>query len=233
MGDHGPRYSIYRHLDAAHREDNNPALIVIPPNNLSEGKLTKLKQNTKKLLTGFDIYATLADIVNVTDVDLKGISLFRDIPEDRTCTSLQIAPQFCICEIESHKLDSHAIITQQLSDYIITYINDALKAKKQHCALLRLDKSVPPKAEQVMLPGTSDKVRAYKLTFQTLPGEGKFFAYLQVDDTSGVRKISKMSYHIYRMNSYRSQAWCTPQLRNFSQSLIRFCYCRIVPFLSE
>ena len=220
-------------MDAAHREDNNPALIVIPPDNLSEDKLTKLKENTKRLLTGFDIYATLADIVNVTDVDLKGLSLFKNIPENRTCTSLQISPQFCICETESHKLDSHAIITQQLSDYIIAYMNSALEQKRQYCALLRLDKSIPPKAEQVMLPGTSDRVRAYKLTFQTLPGKGKFFVYLQVDDTSGIRKISNMNNYIFRMNSYRSQAWCTPQLRNFSQSLIRFCYCRIIPFLSE
>ena len=227
MGDHGPRHSTYRHLKAAYTEDNNPALIIISPKKLPEKKLMQMKANAKRLLTGFDIYATLADIIDAKDVNIKGISLLQNIPNNRTCTSLKIAPQFCICERESHKLDPQSAIAQQLGDYIIGYMNDVLEDRREHCAVLRLDESVPLNVKQIMIPSTSEKVRAYKLTFRTLPGKGKFFVYLQVDDTSGVRKITNMSNYIYRMNSYKDQAWCAPKLHNLHQRLLRFCYCKM------
>ena len=69
MGDHGLRFTGIRNTAIGELEDNNPFLFLSVPERLRRNTtLTEtLKQNAKELLTHYDIYTTLTEIVKVWD----------------------------------------------------------------------------------------------------------------------------------------------------------------------
>ena len=67
-------------------------------------------RNTKILSTPFDLHETLQDILRFTGAELddehfrsknpsgaRGMSLFKKVPENRTCTDAAIEPHWCAC----------------------------------------------------------------------------------------------------------------------------------------
>uniref|UniRef100_A0A914P4A4 Uncharacterized protein n=1 Tax=Panagrolaimus davidi TaxID=227884 RepID=A0A914P4A4_9BILA len=68
MGDHGNRFGWLRKTSVGEIEDNNPFLFLSVPASLRRNTTytDTLKQNAKKLMTHYDIYATLTEITNVS-----------------------------------------------------------------------------------------------------------------------------------------------------------------------
>jgi Protein of unknown function (DUF229) len=84
------------------------SFVVLPP--WFEKKYPEAVQNLRtnsasRLTTPFDIHATLTDLIDPEITLLNptttkwGISLFRQIPKNRTCDSAGIPETFCTCQV--------------------------------------------------------------------------------------------------------------------------------------
>uniref|UniRef100_A0A914CD13 Uncharacterized protein n=1 Tax=Acrobeloides nanus TaxID=290746 RepID=A0A914CD13_9BILA len=64
MGDHGLRFGQFRSTRVGQVEDNNPALFVVVPEKLRNNYpiMNMLQENSKQLISHFDLYASFVDI---------------------------------------------------------------------------------------------------------------------------------------------------------------------------
>jgi hypothetical protein len=67
MGDHGNRFGKVRQTNVGEIEDNNPCIFMSAPKNLrrNDTLIDNLRENSKELITHYDIYATMVEIANV------------------------------------------------------------------------------------------------------------------------------------------------------------------------
>ncbi|GMT18488.1 hypothetical protein PFISCL1PPCAC_9785, partial [Pristionchus fissidentatus] len=120
MGDHGLRFGKILSTPIGQRDVNNPMLHISVPSKLrrNEALMRNLKENSQKLLTMFDLHATILDIAqsfsDPANIDfnkarntenLKGSSILRPLPAFlRNCKTLPIPLRFCICKIDKNPL---------------------------------------------------------------------------------------------------------------------------------
>lgn len=101
MSDHGYRFGKMAQTHQGHLEDRLPFIYWVFPDwfRLKYPAATKnIRENAYKLTNTYDIHATLNNILRLDELadekinsaaieDVRGISLFRPIPEERTCES--------------------------------------------------------------------------------------------------------------------------------------------------
>ncbi|GFO28758.1 hypothetical protein PoB_005526300 [Plakobranchus ocellatus] len=107
FSDHGPRFGPIRETYNGRIETSTPYIFfVFPP--WFERKYPKListlKINQNRLSSHFDTYETLRDLLYFKagekpsgKLSERGISLFREIPKERTCQQAGIPSEFCAC----------------------------------------------------------------------------------------------------------------------------------------
>ncbi|KAK6012528.1 hypothetical protein OSTOST_22323, partial [Ostertagia ostertagi] len=122
FGDHGPRFGSEASTKFGTREQNNPFLYVVLPKHLRRTQLhQQMLENSQELVTHHDLHSTLEDILyvrtsplrNFSDFSFKrfnsdprGSSLFRQFERgvERTCKTLPIPFQYCICQYKMTNL---------------------------------------------------------------------------------------------------------------------------------
>jgi hypothetical protein len=88
MGDHGYRHGAIRKTKAGEFEDKNPLLIFAVPESLRTNRrlMNNLYENSHKLISHYDIYATMLDIAKVAPKN--NFTEFQSIKVDRRGQSL-------------------------------------------------------------------------------------------------------------------------------------------------
>ncbi|XP_052676584.1 uncharacterized protein LOC128157947 [Crassostrea angulata] len=244
--DHGVRFGEIRESYVGKMEERLPFFfIVFPQWFLSKYKdyANNLKTNTHRLTTPFDIYETLSDILYFNkSVPIRmgfknrGISLFREIPEDRGCEEAGILPHWCTCA-EFQTLSPTNEIVQNVANNMIKEINIQLNKVFKRCAFLRLGKiknaiKLLPSEKVLRFEESEndvinrfvkygDRVNAqvnYQLTFSTVPGNALFEATMQFDESDD---SYKMVSDISRINEYGHQSDCVDDY-----NLRKFCFCK-------
>lgn len=248
MGDHGRRFGPVRQTQTGKLEEKLPFLAVVTPPwfrkrfPLSEANLRK---NRHRLVTAFDLHATLAHVLDFQEdggrgnLKERGLSLFREIPAERTCAHAHIKAHFCSCLdwIEVENMTDPIVLAA--AQRVIDNFNRQAKEVAGKCAELKLGRMISARLlrpnEQLMAfkesldfdnytPNlTADKELAaviYQIRFVTVPGGGDWEAsltyYLQQNEFS-------MSHDdVSRLNSYHEQARCVIDTH---QHLRTFCYC--------
>ena len=241
MGDHGNRFSGIRYTPVGEVEDNNPLLFFSVPEKVRENGdlMVQLKKNTKDLITHFDIYATLVDIVKVSFLEyfiylfiiiiqpenpripnplVRGSSLFKPLPQPRTCDSLRVPFEYCSCKTNKTRLPKDNEIAVPAANIMIKEMNKVLKEDpdtKDKCAELRLSdaKILVDRFEE------KSKIKLYKVFYYTEPGGGRFWGYMTQDPADGDR-LRILSERFPRMNSYGKQAKCA-----ITAKYAAYCYC--------
>ena len=180
--------------------------------------------NQNRLTSHYDTYATMQDLLNFKGVvgpkgklGERSISLFREIPEERTCADAQIPAEYCVCARFSKPKLSPA-----LDNYLGMVLRDKVsfltKPQRLKCVDPRLH-SVESILEETETGKTAKKgFRVFRVRITTEPGSAMFEATLQFD----VKKNSaRVVGEVARTNMYRGQADCmsTVQMR-------RYCYCK-------
>ncbi|EYB84590.1 hypothetical protein Y032_0314g2247 [Ancylostoma ceylanicum] len=214
MADHGHRFSVLRQTHQGQLEERLPFFSISLPakfiNTIYGRKMyTNLLDNKDRLSTPFDIHATLMDILHLPkdlttmqDASKRSLSLFRPIPEDRTCAQAGIDPHWCTCLNweDAMGTDEDKALSQKLSLAIVDVINKQLKDVFHLCAKLSLKEVLESKKlvpnEGVMkykdvkdkdgfVPDMSGNAKTafahYQVKLRTTPGEAIYEVTLFYD----------------------------------------------------
>jgi len=207
-----------------------------------------LRGNRERLITTVDLYQTLVDVIDLAnissgedddndgDIDdesinendfskekdddelFSGISLFAQVPKDRTCKMAGIPEAYCTCNHVIRDLSLTDKLTIVAAEFALDSLNMLImKDYEEKCAELELLRIL--KIQQVSFgkdvkrDGTWE---GYQLSFSTVPGNATFDAFLMWD---GYRNWT-MSGVIERTNSYGNQSNCVDD-----KMVKLYCYC--------
>uniref|UniRef100_A0A914RAM0 Uncharacterized protein n=1 Tax=Panagrolaimus davidi TaxID=227884 RepID=A0A914RAM0_9BILA len=206
-------------------EDNNPFLFLSIPKSLRKNLLfmDQLKINSNELITHYDIYATLNDLVQpkkprISNPLLLGSSLLHPLPKPRTCDSLKIPFEYCICRAKKTFLPKNNTIGIPAAKLMIEKINSDISSSSETsklCSKLSLNETAEIIAEDY---GGEQIIRICKITFSTIPGNAKFWGVISFNPTN--KKIDIISSKFLRLNSYGEQAKCA-----LKSDLASYCFC--------
>uniref|UniRef100_A0A914CD67 DUF229 domain containing protein n=1 Tax=Acrobeloides nanus TaxID=290746 RepID=A0A914CD67_9BILA len=252
MSDHGSRFSGLRDTEQGQLEERLPFFSIYLPEkirNTPSGSLAykNLLQNANRITSPFDIYATLQDVLvwpdesELSSVILplsRSMSLFRPIPDDRTCEQAGIAPHWCTClawqSVMENPIDKEFSLL--LAESIVQAINELTEPERKLCAHLKLHKlensrRFSPhdgvmkysgvKDEDGFVPDfDEDKIflsGIYQLSFITMPGNAKYETTLKYDATTNKAYLDLTA--ISHVNKYAKQTCDVDSTPHLSLSL--------------
>jgi len=248
--DHGMRFGQLRRTYVGKLEERLPFFVVRLPPRLtrSHRRLSAaLSVNARRLTTPFDVYETLADLMEFDGtarhgcgaVLRRGCSLLAEVPARRTCEDAGVLPHWCAChETEPVRPSDPAV--QRAADAVVRYINDQLAVHRGRCAPLQLGaaldaRRVRPRDDLVRFRSSRhdvlgrtvefdgaaaaarSRVDEYQLTLETSPGGAVFEATVRCQ---GDDDESVQIADISRINAYGDQSTCIDV-----HSHKKFCYC--------
>ena len=251
MADHGARYNHIRATAQGKLEERMPYFSFRFPLWFREKHpdiVRNMEINSKRLTTPFDVHETFRELLDYTgsgmaDISRRGVSLFKEIPKERTCSQAGITPHWCAC-LEWHHVDVTDPVVMEAARSAVQTINRYTKSKRTKCAELSLFKIVHSSryvpnsqdisAEQKLLSykhsnrldgatptsPSPPAVQLYQVSFQTEPGRGHFEVTCSRDVTSGAFSVSAKD--ISRINKYGSQPAC---IEDSLPHLRPYCYC--------
>ncbi|XP_054724869.1 uncharacterized protein LOC129235195 isoform X2 [Uloborus diversus] len=247
MSDHGHRFANIRESQQGKQEERLPFFsIALPP--WFEEKYPvharNLRTNENRLVTPFDIHATFMTLL-YPDVPVKGemgsrsISLFSEIPQERTCSMASIEPHWCAC-LSWAKVSPEDPIAKDVAKAVIDFINGLTEFQRKNCApleikeLSRIEKLQPNKAllkfrknadKDGFVGEFSDNTQLseiiYQIQIRTSPNNGVYEASLKYDVTK--KEFSVKEHEISRVNMYGNQEHC---IHDTYPNLRKYCYCR-------
>ena len=243
FSDHGMRFGAIRETYVGKLEERLPFMVLVFPTWFRK-QYPKLYNNIQinryRLSTPFDIYETLADILNLqktprdSSVMQRGISLFSEIPEERTCEHASILEHWCTCH-EQVEVPVTISVVVSAARYVVSEINTIITLHKGLCAELFLKAVIDARkivANEKMLnfqESFRDAIRRrvtnnanlattvdYLLTLRTSPGDGLFEVTVRITG-SRYKIIGELS----RINAYGDSGSCIQ-----IHSHMKFCYCQ-------
>ncbi|CAI9738134.1 XP_029649278.2uncharacterized protein LOC115222996 [Octopus vulgaris] len=237
FSDHGIRFGLFRKTYVGRLEERLPAMYILPPDWFRDKFPTlwnNLKVNTHRLTTPFDIYETLQDILDIektaersksNEIDyknLKRISLFREIPLNRSCEAAHIKPHWCTCHLFNPVALNDSIVIN-VTNYLVNYINNMTSNSSKVCARLKLQEiknaEISVMNDQVLsyLGKGVQTYKDYRIIMQTLPDEGLFEGTVRYySDNEQFSLLGEIS----RINRYGHQSECVHDF-----ILRKYCYC--------
>lgn len=194
FGDHGSRAEqIINHIQG-YIEERLPFLYIVLPNWFEKRykrQYNNLITNSKhRLLTHFDIYETLVDLLpsakfgafrSSMDIKEPGSSLFSDIQVTRTCEMAGIRKGFCACNLKLLEISTNEIRIKNYALQAIEHMNMLLKNKSK-CAKLALNLILNAEA---LMNSEVDSIHKYRIVFATIPGNVSFEVLLRPNETTG------------------------------------------------
>ncbi|EDV54369.1 uncharacterized protein LOC6548873 [Drosophila erecta] len=213
-------------------EESRPLAMLCYPRWLEERypqALSNLKSNNRRLVTAFDLHATLLNFPHLTyleDQQLqqrrlelwamgkdipRGISLFLPIPDHRDCFLAAIPTAYCLCQQPTNVPTSNGYVLRA-ARLIIRNVNKMIRSHTPPCKTLYLD--------QVL---TADKWRRiadehqseFRLRLLATPGEGQFEGIVRY---TGYKLA--VDGPITRLNIHRNVSHC---IRNYLIDMYCFC----------
>ena len=245
MSDHGIRYGSFRKTEQGKLEERMPYFGFRFPDSFRQKyprHIENFKINTKRLVTPFDIHQTLLDILYRSEatsdagpLSSRGISLFKEIPRERTCAHASIEPHWCAC-LQWNKTSIADKHVQKATQSVLKLINKSLKRFKKLCYELKLRKikraiSFKTNDDVLKYKGSKDydgrvpdltdilqpRKILYQISFETTPGLGLFEA--TVSRNLETNTFTPNENEISRLNVYDRAADCivkkAPKLRPY------------------
>ncbi|KAE9553335.1 hypothetical protein FO519_003448 [Halicephalobus sp. NKZ332] len=232
--DHGHRFAALRETQQGQQEERLPFLAVHLPEKFRESNAGmkmygNLVANADRLTSPFDIHASLMDLLDLPD-DLesmqnsseRSLSIFRPIPEDRTCAQAGIEPHWCTCLSWQEGKEE---VSKMLAEAVVQTINGYTAEERKLCANLKLHKLVnskmlAPEEKMLKYSGVADKdgfvpkfggnatasKTIYMLTFTTIPGNARYEATIEYDVVQNEVTIDMLS--ISHVNKYGDAPHC-------------------------
>lgn len=251
FSDHGARIDQIRNTFVGRIEDRMPLLEIVLPDHIKDEHPVlhrSVSINTNRLVTPFDVHQMLMDTLlqnfdrptkSYINQNLRSISLFQEIPADRSCRSAWIPENYCACYTSSPLNISSSKIVHRTAAQMVTDLNHAL-SKEPKCAELNLYKiqdaqKISQGLEHVDTENTGISFLQFLkpenelglrllLTIETTPGHGHFEATYHISSKGDITVMGD----IVRINKYGDQPYC------ISDKLLRpLCFCKLYKIYPE
>ncbi|CAL2042211.1 unnamed protein product [Caenorhabditis brenneri] len=231
LADHGLRFvevkTEYMETEIASFERHNSHLAISVTKKIREENpdiLSTLRMNSRTLQTHYDTRATLMDILKIQPMSQfkhrhqikirneKGNSLIRRQPDTpRTCTTLPIPLQYCICQVDKWKIQNNTlklVLGQRLVDHVQRVLFES--GVTEMC-----EPSIMTEVSSLIEYGYSKLFKTYKLAVQT--NNAHFESMLIYDEEKDEVKFTK----VVRLDNYGDTADCTATIRTEP-----LCHCK-------
>ncbi|XP_064638987.1 uncharacterized protein LOC135494701 [Lineus longissimus] len=245
LSDHGARYQYLRETVQGKMEERNPFFSIrMPPwfQTKYPAAYKNLLTNSKRLVAPYDIHETFHDILHFRNeargnISKRGISLFSEIPAERTCAHAGIQPHWCNC-LDWTTVNTDSVEVKKAIASFIDFVNSLTAHVRDVCSIVEVDRVL---GAQVLTPNTrmlqyksmdyegvenfsmkqDVDTKLYQLVIHTKPGGGHYEATATQDVQRGTF-ISKLK-DISRTNAYGTSSVCVA--KTFPH-LVKFCHCK-------
>ncbi|CAL1293248.1 unnamed protein product [Larinioides sclopetarius] len=247
LSDHGHRFASIREMQQGKQEERLPFFAVVVPPWLEKVypiHVRNLRINENRLVTPFDIHATLMtllnpDVPNEGDLSSRSISIFSEIPQERTCTMASIEPHWCAC-LSWAKMSIEDPIASEVGQAVIDFINELTNFQRHNCEVLqlkevtRIEKLQPNKAllkfrknadKDGFVGEFSDNTQLteilYQVQLRAYPSDGVYEASVKHDTIKKTFIVKEDE--LSRVNMYGNQEHC---IHETYPNLRKYCYCK-------
>ncbi|CAG5127706.1 unnamed protein product [Candidula unifasciata] len=260
FGDHGSRKGILRRTLQGKIEERLPFMSMVFPESFRKkhrALYENLKRNAKGLTTPFDIHKTLLDVLDLPKVYQasqqkpdRGVSLFRSIPENRTCHQAGVDTHWCTC-VQEVPIPTSDPVATAAAQAVVDTINNLTQANRQQCVLLQLASIhsaslVLPNLQVLTFHKTEGgnfsalfgnatvDMAEFQITLETDKCRGVFEATVQVlfhqdgSESGGENQghagltYSAFEHSISRIDTYGSQSAC---ICKSNPNIMKYCCC--------
>lgn len=190
--------------------------------------LANLLVNSGRLVTPYDVYATLSDLLEFVETgralgetlstqDILGESLFGQIPHNRTCKDASVPGHYCMCEtvVAIDKSDARSATAARLT---VDHVNSLLKEVVDKCSKLVVGDVMMAHLVKTMedIGGESGDEQKVRVVVQVEPSLALLEATVILhEDGSG-----EVWGDVSRINPYAGQSDC---IRH--DILRKYCFC--------
>ncbi|XP_049303312.1 uncharacterized protein LOC125776225 [Bactrocera dorsalis] len=214
LSDHGVRWGSLMKLKSGFLEERLPMFFIsLPPwyQNEHPDFVKNLKINQQRLTTPYDIYATLKHILEEADPDIQvpyvngstpGNSIFREIPEERTCQDANIPDHWCTC-VPYETVPTSDGLAKNVTALVLGEMNQYLVNKdiSDICAELKLERINSVEMKMIKIPNES----TYRINFEANPEKARFQATVVYNITTNtidtkVEDISRLDWYAKTSN---------------------------------
>ncbi|KAH9524032.1 hypothetical protein Btru_047958 [Bulinus truncatus] len=248
FSDHGPRWGYIRNTPNGMVESRAPyAIFTFPRWFLDKypDVAENLRINSMRLTTHFDTHAMLRELLyfkasgKIPLVPTNyGISLFREVPKNRTCSDAFIPLEFCLCDQEIMEyIPSAANISKGLAELLVRAVNS--KRSETICAELKVGDIQQTITLRSSSLNSNDNKRWFKIRIRTEPGGAVYEGTVRTKVCEDVQLVNHLDQllsgnksnpfevtvgeTIDRLNLYKGQADC--ETDSFKKP---YCYCKIL-----
>uniref|UniRef100_A0A034VB08 Uncharacterized protein n=1 Tax=Bactrocera dorsalis TaxID=27457 RepID=A0A034VB08_BACDO len=214
LADHGIRWGPLLKLKSGFLEERLPMFFIsLPPwyQKQHPDFVKVLQTNQKRLTTPYDIYATMKHILEVAQPEMefpevngtmRGISIFREIPENRTCNDAGIPEHWCTC-VPYEIVPTKDEVAKTVTLLVIKDINQYLVNKNisDKCAELKLETINSVEMKMIKIPNES----TYRINFEANPEKARFQVTVVYNITTNtidtkVEDISRLDWYAKTSN---------------------------------
>ncbi|XP_025413865.1 uncharacterized protein LOC112685993 isoform X2 [Sipha flava] len=247
MSDHGQRFASVRDTQQGKLEERMPFFSFLLPKWFERKyprMASNMRNNTKRLTTPFDIYSTLMSVLHrdgpkANDVNKRSISLFNEVPLERTCRDAYIEPHWCAC-LKWQPINVKSSLAVEAAAYFVHFLNRYNAQYTNLCASMKIKKiewatKMAPNEGLLkfhaaadtdgFVPDMSSNTQVTKIYLQlkviTWPANAIFEFSCQYN--SNTNQYIVYEKDISRINKYGNQGWC---IGKSQPQLNKYCYCK-------
>ena len=194
VADHGSHYGKLRRSEFGSVDHHYPLLEMFFPPSFDPVALSTLGANENRLITAYDIHATVKHLITYPQPLSKGsdihradtvvdwsYSLFEPIPANRTCVDAHIGLEYCGClrwnAVQDEKIE------KQIAEYLLARVNSRSDEVREQCH----EQRNPIVNKLLVKEVEGDKRKLYSMEFTSVPGdaiwEGSVFASLEEEQS--------------------------------------------------
>jgi hypothetical protein len=251
--DHGSRFTDKLNMQR-YLEERLPFFSIYLPQWFKEKykkEYEHLLKNKKKLVSPFDIYATVRHITCLDNEDQlreennedkkksRSISLLREIDDKRSCEHIGISEHYCTCNKPWSKLTLDSKLVIDAVEFSIESMNKLTEVVRQKCHLLEL-KSIM--SAEILRKNKHSA--SLKIEFVTKPNRGVYETLIHLDPNLSDKQKSSNSYEfssdlngfyirsrndISRIDAYGEQPACVANFSPNAETVLdlrKYCYCK-------
>lgn len=227
--DHGLREGDFRQTYTGWLEERMPFIYIYLPPSLKAIQPQwhrNLQANKNKLVSAFDLYATLQELLNDRVLQPpphchKCVSLLGPVPHNRSCADAAIAPHWCPCsQANSSRSVADTQLVKKMARLATNRINRFLKKSTghvkngYHCSKLVFSHIVAARTKNT--DSSKQSQTTFVIIFETKPNEA-IFEMTRMENARNAIRVEDIS----RINRYGSQSVCVKD-----DALLKlFCFC--------